>query len=71
MNDTLTNYDMTAMNFIVGFVVILTVAFLAAWASSPALRAWIEKPNQKFRSEAQRFDMALRAATIAKGKDTL
>lgn len=71
MNDTLTNYDMTAMNIIVAFVVILSVAFLTAWASSPTLRAWIEKPNQKFQSEAQRFDEALQAATMAKGRDTL
>ena len=71
MNDTITSYDVTAMNIIIAIVVILSVAFLAAWASSPTLRAWIEKPNQKFQSEAQRFDEALKASTMAKGRDTL
>lgn len=71
MNDTITSYDMTAMNIIVAFVVILSVAFLMAWATSPALRAWIEKPNLRFQSEAQRFDEALKAATMAKGRDNL
>lgn len=62
--------DMTAMNAIVALALLFAVVFTLAWALSPRLRAWIEKPNYRFRKEAQIYDERLKSATIVKGKDT-
>lgn len=62
---------MTGMNIIVAVVLILSAALCLAWARSPSLRAWIEKPNHRFRQDAQDFDRALKVATMAEGRKTL
>jgi hypothetical protein len=67
----MSNYDMTGMNIIVALVLLLCAGLCVAWARSPRLRAWIEKPNYNFQRDAQAFDRALKAATIAEGRKTL
>lgn len=37
-----------------------TVIFVAAWAASPALRAWIERPKHHFLESARQYDAAAR-----------
>lgn len=37
-----------------------TLAFVAAWALSPALRAWIERPKFTFLDEVEGYDRACR-----------
>lgn len=34
----------------------LTLAFVLAWAVSPALRAWIERPKYQFLENVRRYD---------------
>jgi hypothetical protein len=34
----------------------LTLAFVVAWAASPALRAWIERPKYQFLENVRRYD---------------
>lgn len=51
--------DVTAMNVIVGLALLFAVVFFAAWAVSPRLRAWIEKPNYRFQKEAKIYDEGL------------
>lgn len=36
----------------------LTLLFVGAWASSPVLRAWIERPKHRFVEAAQQYDAA-------------
>jgi hypothetical protein len=38
--------------------VLFTVAFIAAWAVSPALRAWIERPKHRFHDQTTDYDRA-------------
>ena len=33
---------------------LLTLVFVAAWAVSPGLRAWIERPKYRFQDGAER-----------------
>jgi hypothetical protein len=51
--------DVTAMNVIVGLALLFAVGFFAAWAVSPRLRAWIEKPNYRFQEDARAYDKDL------------
>jgi hypothetical protein len=41
--------------------VAFTVVFVAAWAASPALRAWIERPKHHFLESARQYDAAARS----------
>jgi hypothetical protein len=41
--------------------VAFTVVFVAAWAASPALRAWIERPKHHFLESARQHDAAARS----------
>lgn len=36
--------------------VVLAAAFVVAWAGSPRLRAWIERPNHAFLDAVRRYD---------------
>jgi hypothetical protein len=36
--------------------VLFTVAFIAAWAVSPDLRAWIERPKHRFHDRTTGYD---------------
>jgi hypothetical protein len=51
--------DATAMNVIVAVALLFAVGFLAAWAMSPWLRAWIEKPSHQFQKNARAYDERL------------
>lgn len=42
--------------------VALTLAFTVAWALSPALRAWIERPKHEFVAAVQAHEHGVRAA---------
>jgi hypothetical protein len=43
-------------NLIVGASVGLALAFVAAWAVSPRLRAWIERPKYHFQDALYDYD---------------
>ena len=43
-------------NVIVGASMGLTLAFVAAWAMSPRLRAWIERPKYHFQDALDDYD---------------
>lgn len=43
-------------DLIVSASVLLTLAFAAAWAASPRLRAWIEKPKHRFQDALTDYD---------------
>ena len=45
---------------IVGLSVAFTLAFLAAWAVRPDLRAWIERPKHRFQDAVRGYDRAQR-----------
>jgi hypothetical protein len=45
-------------NIIVIAAIVFAVAFVAAWALSANLRAWIERPKYAFRSSVARYDEA-------------
>ena len=51
--------DMTAMNAIVGLALLFAAGFFVAWAASPRLRSWIEKPAYSFQQNARRYDERL------------
>lgn len=36
----------------------LGAVFAAAWAASPGLRAWIERPKHRFLSDVMEYDRA-------------
>ena len=38
--------------------VLFTAAFIAAWAVSPALRAWIERPKDRFHDRTTDYDQS-------------
>lgn len=40
--------------------VAFTLVFVAAWAASPALRAWVERPKHHFLESARQYDAAAR-----------
>jgi hypothetical protein len=50
--------SITAMDLIVLIAVVFAVVFLAAWACSPALRAWIERPKYRFLSDVDNYDQS-------------
>jgi hypothetical protein len=43
-------------DLIVWASVAFTLVFVAAWAASPALRAWIERPKHRFLESVQGYD---------------
>jgi hypothetical protein len=47
---------LTAMDLIVLIAVGFAVLFLAAWACSPNLREWIERPKFRFLADVERYD---------------
>ena len=52
------NESMSGMDIIVLLALGFTVLFLAAWALSPALRRWIERPKYRFLADVQSYDQA-------------
>lgn len=57
-------------DLIVWSSVALTLAFVAAWAVSPALRAWIERPKHHFLTAAQDYDRHTQPAAPASTSTT-
>ena len=51
---------MMAMDFIVPIAVVFALVFLAAWISSPTLRAWIERPKYRFLAEVEGYDRVIK-----------
>lgn len=45
--------------------VALTVAFVAAWAASPRLREWIERPKHRFLASVRDHDRQTGRDTMA------
>lgn len=43
-------------NLVVGASVGLVLGFVAAWACSPRLRAWIEQPKYRFQEALRDYD---------------
>ena len=43
-------------HLIVWASVLLTLIFVVAWAASPGLRAWIERPKYRFLEAVQGYD---------------
>lgn len=52
---------MNAMDWIVLIAFLLSVIFVAAWALSPGLRTWIEKPKYRFLASVESHDGDIRA----------
>lgn len=51
-------HSMTGMDAIVLAVLVFTIGFLAAWALSPNLRTWIERPKYRFLADVEGYDKA-------------
>ena len=49
---------MMTMDLIVMIAVVFALVFVAAWASSPTLRAWIERPKYRFLADVVDRDKA-------------
>jgi hypothetical protein len=49
-------HSVTAMDLIVLIAVGFAILFLAAWAWSPNLREWIERPKYRFLADVERYD---------------
>jgi hypothetical protein len=49
-------FSMTVMDVIVLLSLLFTVVFVIAWAWSPNLRAWIEKPKYRFLADVENYD---------------
>lgn len=48
----------------------LALAFVAAWAVSPSLRAWIERPKHQFVDAVLAHERGVRAAAAGKESQT-
>lgn len=57
-------------DLIVWASVAFAVIFTAAWAVSPALRAWIERPKHHFLESARQYDAAERPGGPSSDRNT-
>jgi hypothetical protein len=48
------------MDLIVLIAVVFALVFVAAWASSPTLRAWIERPKYRFLADVEAYDQVMK-----------
>ncbi|MGE0361896.1 MAG: hypothetical protein AB7H93_05315 [Vicinamibacterales bacterium] len=48
-------------DLVVSASALLAAAFVLAWAVSPRLRSWIERPNHAFLDAVRRYDRDTRA----------
>lgn len=44
------------MDLIVGLALAFAILFFLAWAVSPNLRVWIERPKYRFLDDAESYD---------------
>jgi hypothetical protein len=49
-----------AMDLIVLVAILFAVVFIAAWASSPTLRVWIERPKYRFLADVEAYDQVIK-----------
>jgi hypothetical protein len=56
----MTTATVTAMDGIVLIAVGFTLVFVAAWISSPTLRAWIERPKYRFLADVKGYDWVIK-----------
>ena len=54
-------------DIIVGISVVFSLAFVAAWAWRPDLRAWIERPKHRFQDAVRGYDRAQQPVDATKG----
>jgi hypothetical protein len=47
---------MMAMDLIILIALVFALVFVAAWAFSPTLRAWIERPKYRFLADVEDYD---------------
>lgn len=47
------------MDIVVFLALALALGFLVAWSLSPALRAWIERPKDRFQENLRSYDEAV------------
>ena len=64
MNMTGPIFEWTAMDVIVAFALLFTLAFLAAWLLSPRLRAWVERPKYRFQADVRAYDQVQKGRNI-------
>jgi hypothetical protein len=50
------DFSITAMDVIVLLSLLFTLVFVIAWAWSPNLRAWIERPKYRFLADVESYD---------------
>jgi hypothetical protein len=51
---------MMTMDLVVLIAVVFALVFFAAWAFSPTLRAWIERPKYRFLADVDAYDQAVK-----------
>jgi hypothetical protein len=51
---------MATMDWVVLTAVGFALVFFAAWASSPALRTWIERPKHRFLADVEGYDRLIK-----------
>lgn len=47
------------MDLIVIIAVVFALVFFVAWAVSPGLRAWIERPKYRFLADVESYDQGM------------
>lgn len=52
---------LTGLDFVVLIAVVMAIAFTAAWACSPKLRDWIERPKHRFLEDVGGYDKGVAA----------
>ena len=50
----MTHVEYSGMDYVVSLALLMAAAFTIAWALSPKLRVWIERPNLKFAAQFKR-----------------
>jgi hypothetical protein len=48
-------------DLIVAASIVFALAFTAAWAVSPGVRAWIERPKYRFQDSVRAYDHEVRS----------
>jgi hypothetical protein len=56
MNMTGMTMPLSSMDLIVGLAALFAILFFAAWAVSPRLRTWVERPKYRFQANVRSYD---------------
>jgi sulfite exporter TauE/SafE len=54
----MTPQSFSAMDFIVLAALLFAIGLVIAWALSPSLRGWIERPKHRFLDDVKDYDRA-------------